>query len=1331
MALPSQPGGPIRPVNAAAPPRGGAAALEGFHYQLDVSILAALELLLVKKLASHITLEPANEEDLEADLQPAVPGRVSSSAAIGGYRLIVQTKLRSTGPWQIQDFEALLQHGVQRPPASAQLETPTNRYLLVTSADVSGVLRDLMVGDFGEWPDTGRFPAHLRTVLPPAPEGRVAIWAGATAWVIDRMIREHLGDFLGIAHDRLDRCRGRLREEASIRMRGNRPGIWTRADLIGLIREHGGYLASAPELETFVEPANWDVLLGRLERDHAVVIAGPSGTGKTLTALALIATLQRRIPELRVDTVVADPASTRTVVHTGPTLFYIEDPWGQYSLRGGSEAWTDQLPRMLRDARGDRMFVVTSRSDMLGLARADTNLKRWSVLLDADQYDGAPLARIYDLRLNGLAVGLQGRADRFRARALEALETPLEIDQFFDHFAVGPEDGEVDEAFYRRILDLSHRDAIEGVVLHQAEAIDSVGWTAIVWALLATSSGFDRARLVDIQRALRSDRAFEDGLDRFVNTLVAARHLRQPESAISFAHPSVRAGLEEAMRAQPGRSCRAIELLVVSLSGLTGTARGWGLETAALVIRAARRENYLNFVAPADAMVAIDPWLAEGLVDPQSDFRALLQLSADVGAPANPPAELARWFVLGVRHGGDFFNDDWVAPTYPDAWYTAIAADRRSRIISERFIRDILPHERDSYGADFLELLDRIAPDLTGAFIDAALSATGGGFDNNYETIAAGALGDAHGYEAVVTASLDEVSASSRQWRETGLARKLEVENGEFDQAYEEHWEESYQEDGYAAGVFLRAYVEHMRDREGWLALATHPRGAELSWWWSGALLGKDAVSEPDELRALLALARADDVEARAWDAVRRQWSADLEADLIQRICECPADQDLRDALAQILAGVSPRLIAVCLTESALPPHECVMIVHDLSRTDTARDEASGRVVVEEAVAPAGSAMVELFHAFLAPAGAAGELSADARASVVAAVPYVSDLVLGRLIDVQLANGVHDGIAVQRLLTIATDAAVARRAVEAAAAIGWADGLELSLGSRFADARQVAMEALCRDATTPFPPSILALREDKGHRVRRSLVAQLRAHPHPDHVASLIHLLGDRWSDAEPYREEPASYPIARAAAAALTDYGPLDAGICDALVGTADRTEDRSLGIEALKVAANFGPPGAQEAIWTLASDPEPRWVRVDAIDALTAAASVAPAILEAITPRFLLRAPAPIAASAMVLLATHGELDKAVEALERVAQAPMHRALLLVGIRRLAVRDPDTAARLLTMLPDGHPGRRLLELEAGERLPHNVLDDLGHIRIRNAAAVWLKDVIGTGPAV
>lgn len=53
--------------------RGATAAQARFDYQLDVSILAALQLLLISKAASRFVLEPANEKDLEADLQPNVP----------------------------------------------------------------------------------------------------------------------------------------------------------------------------------------------------------------------------------------------------------------------------------------------------------------------------------------------------------------------------------------------------------------------------------------------------------------------------------------------------------------------------------------------------------------------------------------------------------------------------------------------------------------------------------------------------------------------------------------------------------------------------------------------------------------------------------------------------------------------------------------------------------------------------------------------------------------------------------------------------------------------------------------------------------------------------------------------------------------------------------------------------------------------------------------------------------------------------------------------------------------------------------------------------------
>ena len=62
--------------------------------------------MLITKSATQITLEPASEEDLESDLEPATPGRVQPSANMtDGYKLVVQVKLRNTGPWSKAAFD--------------------------------------------------------------------------------------------------------------------------------------------------------------------------------------------------------------------------------------------------------------------------------------------------------------------------------------------------------------------------------------------------------------------------------------------------------------------------------------------------------------------------------------------------------------------------------------------------------------------------------------------------------------------------------------------------------------------------------------------------------------------------------------------------------------------------------------------------------------------------------------------------------------------------------------------------------------------------------------------------------------------------------------------------------------------------------------------------------------------------------------------------------------------------------------------------------------------------------------------------------------------------
>lgn len=61
---------------------GAEAALAGYEYQLSVSVLAALRMLLITKSTSRLVLEPANEEDLQADIDVAGPGRVEPSARL-------------------------------------------------------------------------------------------------------------------------------------------------------------------------------------------------------------------------------------------------------------------------------------------------------------------------------------------------------------------------------------------------------------------------------------------------------------------------------------------------------------------------------------------------------------------------------------------------------------------------------------------------------------------------------------------------------------------------------------------------------------------------------------------------------------------------------------------------------------------------------------------------------------------------------------------------------------------------------------------------------------------------------------------------------------------------------------------------------------------------------------------------------------------------------------------------------------------------------------------------------------------------------------------------
>ena len=1314
---------------------GSKAALDGFEYQIDVSVLTAMRLMLITKSATRITLEPANEEDLEVDLDPATPGRVQPSADMTeGYKLVVQVKLCNSGPWSIKGFEALLKHGTNRQPARCHLDDPGTRYLLITNADASGVARNLLVRGLEEWPEGKDFPADLSKTLPRDPEGRIAIWGVLTEPHLDLEVEKTLGSLLRVPQNRQEECRVRLREAVLRRMRGTSPGVWTREDLLSVIRDYGGYLASAPQLESFVPPANFEDLKDRLQRYNALVITGPSGTGKTWAARALIDQAKNRSspPEIIEVNINDGPSSTRALTYTGSKLFYVEDPWGQYSLRSGADSWTGQLPQLLREAHSGHQYVVTSRTDLLTQAKANQKLERWTVVLDADHYRDGELEAIYDKHLESLAIDLQAKALDFRTDALNALETPLEVELFFSHMAGGPQPDEIGPAFFHRVLALAHRDAVEDEVVSYLGTSDCNGESAIIWALLAARSQFDRSQLVSINRPLRTvNSKFVDGLDKLVDRLVATRHLRQPSQTVSFSHPSVRAGFEMFIKQNWGRSEDALVSLILALTQLGGSRREWGLETAARSVKAitdfisGTDSPDVEFEVDSASHEAIDAWLEDGLIDPKADFRALLKLASDVGTQASIPSELARWFIKGIRRGGQVFLDDWQPPIFDDAWYARVSADSRSFTIADRFVREQLPRDRDSVGNGFANRLDRIAGGLTPAFVAAAHKLVAYGYDSNVGSVAAGAVRDLDSYEKVLDEALDVLADLNRFFEQEGKEKLRAIKDGECNAAEGEIYQMQMQDEGYAAGIFVATYVDRVRSLGQWWKLAEHSRQSELGSFWADEIRRSNGRVSVEELRAVIAVTESIGEEERAWNAASQHWNAALDTDLEERLLSNPGEDNLRDALVYCALMASPDTLERCLERSTATPANFVNLLvdmHGASRRITTEMHDRLLPLLLGSIPSAGK---EIFQALPMKDKPPKPVGHQALSLLHEAAKKVPPSVLDKIVPVIIVSGSTPSAAIQRWLTETEDHKLAKAAAETAVRIEDEGLVWLALDHARADARVPALAYLANFPQHPLPQRLLELASDPGSRVRRCLVGILSGRPHSDHLDVLLRLIDDHWSDAEAFLDDPPSYPIAREAIIELRAYGSLSDDIGDALLRQAERTDDPSLGIVALNTAAECCGQAIRKRIWALSFIDQARWIRVDAINALIQAGLVESDILDEITAELLFKlAPHP-AASASVLLAFHGQVDAVVDTMERIAHSTKRRALLLLGVYGLAERDREAAVKLLSLLESDHPARRLLDLAGDEQLPKSALDDLGDIRIQRAVLGWLDDKI------
>jgi len=1293
----------------------GAASLDGYEYQIDVSVWLALDLVLASKLAQEVILEPCSQEDLEAELSDLEPAKSTSVVPMDGYRLVVQVKLRTGDAWTVSSIKSLLNHGSDaRLSAAKRLIDSSVRYLLVTSAALNGGVKKLGIRRAGNWPALAALSRTLASILPADAKGRIAVIGNQDEERLTTDIKRLLTENFRVPNAKWQQCHQALREEARIRIRSAGGGVLRREDLERAIRIHEGYIASSPELEHYVKPTNWQDLKHVMANKHAALIVGQSGTGKTLATLKLFEELREQIPGLSRVAITHGPQQLLNDQTQPPVLYDIEDPWGRYDFDPSSRPWNDQLAAAFGGARHNRLIVATSRLDVAQASRALESVEPWQVRLESEHYGPTQRRDLYRTRIPNLPRRLQPMAAGAEVPVLCELATPLEIQKFFD--ALPNLDSTVyrGQSLIKEAIREAHHSAIERTVIEQIAQRNDTRAAAVIWGLLKANSRLSLRTLRTIEEKLADrDEAFESGIEPLAAFFIAARNLRQTGDVISYYHPRVEAGIEQALLTDHHVARKALRSLVDVLTSATGPDQDWGTKAAAFLIQAADRKQELKPTLSDFAQNQVDLWLS---AQPMSDAKSAeshLECAAAAGSGASTVSELARYLLY--QPDKDFpFILDWEPPERDDAWYARLQGDPATAPLLDAFIRYVLPSRRTNYPPDFATELRRLAPPMTPAFHAAAMEVVHYGFLESGVAIAEGALDDIVGFESIIDSAVAVLTPGTEE-KEQSEREGLAIINGEYGDEYADYL--SNVDDGHTAGEFLRAYVGRIRRTSGWRNVASHRHSADLIVHWL-SILGNasgDAI-DPEELVGAICAAHGHRSEDRAWFLLLQHWQPCLLDSLIERVRVGHVEDVVREAaLACLILHAKDAFVKLvsALASDRTSTRAAGMAV-DLAQVYYHYNDQSDGLPVHEATEGAINALPAPLNEV---ARAAIEVQANKPPALSCrAINYLATHsggeALVRLLKMRVARFISLPVEddVRWLLNNTNDDRIAEEAVESADRHGLTTVLHDALHHRFARASAKALRALAEPMPAPLPEPLLAVVGSKSRMIRQALVEILDRKANPAHLDALLQLAGDRWTGSWVSHGEEARFPIAQAAVKTIGKFEGLGVEPSERLWKIAIDTSDSLLRREIFCVLAELSGEPFDVRLLQLATSPGRVSVREAAAFALFLAhESVSSTLIEAIGPKLLLQQGSKVAVPLTLLWALRADPTELVLHASKFASYANRRVLVLLVAWILIDRDAHASAQVAELLPSGHVVRQWLLDNNSVDLNDAVLADLG----------------------
>ncbi|MEH2469208.1 hypothetical protein V1281_001538 [Nitrobacteraceae bacterium AZCC 2161] len=1193
----------------------------GYDYQIAVTVWVALHLMLAKEATESIVIEPPSHEDIEARIRLNRP----IAGPVSNVELVVQVKSRSTAPWSSAAFaKVLLGEQPETEGSKARIrplemlaDAPDRHYVFVTNESVDASLKPHAGDHLFDFRKVEQLPPHTRATLVPDRQSSVASRLLICGMVTDEALESRTRSILSLhGHVPLAKqpdCIRALRLAVHARMLGTYDGRWTKTALLELLIDHGGSVLPSRMMDHYVRPASYDRIKAALMDDHVVVIAGPSGTGKTLTADIFEAELRRCDPPFEVITETGGPGAVRAhLQRIGPVLFHLRDPWGSNRLTPEADRWSDELPKLLTHAGPSRKFLVTSRSDIMLSAgqRLSQRLSRHIETIEIEDYGRPKLAEIYDSISRGLHGRAADSARKHKSRALKELTRPYEIDRFLEALTRNAPD---DERSLKVLLQQSQIDAVSDVIAEQVRffASDATQSTAVIWSMLSSRGAVTTDVFSNLCRRIRAtDPSFRPDVDGLLDFLVAGRNLRRTTDALSFYHPRAEDGLRIALDGRRPETEHTLGQVLNVLCAWDGPGEDWGIETALGILRAAQKLKDVTVNPSDDSISKIDSYLVSLTlaVDGYQEYERALDNLAQFGSPGHLSAKLARVLVDGGPRTQRYFRDEWVPPELNADELAALASGRDHNLLLDRFIRNVLPHGRTSYGEDLIPLMQTLHPSNRAAFsaaLDEAFSLKAP--SPGIAAIAAGLVGgDGFSFDGLLD-RLAEAIKQCEDWilRTHGQALESAREH-EVDATYADHLLEEPGEMSYNARQAFKVAVaiRYRTEGSGWIP--GHPHSELIS-----ESLAEELATKRQNVPAndLVDLIKAANGYARStvWRAASAHWSPDFETPLSVAIQKFDDDDGLRTELLSIIAkkvtdlsGFPAFARKVASVATAL---QRLQLVRDImvTRFDLPSKEERGayrRSAAEHLLAghpeaelggavarvllgtPLGETGRSLSHHSLALLPSLLSSARPSLAGILSCIAAAAEIDPTPSIVALLATGEpQDGVA-------AIKAAMIFDGPELRAT------LEMGLKHRRYAVRCAALEHLVATVSVESRPSLTEVAKDRSSDVRLAWAELMNEHSWSEAVDSLVGLLSDTRNFASDYPSgdgtPSARFRVATSAARALGQYAGLPEGAIAALVVAAADSENRD-------------PYVAAHAMFALKDKDNPRVVSLcrDAIEA------------------------------------------------------------------------------------------------------------------------------------